>query len=87
MLRQSGSILLDRDGIVRFTHVSADPGGSCTEHEAAAEIAAPPRSKVSPVGPGRHEMAGPDAGLRLCLHGPRPFERGSDSRGPGACVV
>ena len=39
-IQQSGSILLDRDGVVRYTHVSTNPGASYNRNEVAAAIAA-----------------------------------------------
>jgi peroxiredoxin len=39
-LQQSGSILLDKDGAVRYTHVSTNPGASYNRAEVAAAIAA-----------------------------------------------
>jgi peroxiredoxin len=38
-LQQSGSILLDQDGVVRYTHVSTNPGASYSRTEVAAAIA------------------------------------------------
>jgi len=39
-IQQSGSILLDQDGVVRYTHVSTNPGASYNRSEVAAAIAA-----------------------------------------------
>jgi peroxiredoxin len=39
-IQQSGSILLDRDGVVRYTHVSTNPGASYSRSEVAAAVAA-----------------------------------------------
>lgn len=41
-IQQSGSILLDKDGVVRYTHVSTNPGASYNRTEVAAAIAALP---------------------------------------------
>jgi len=40
LLQQSGSILLDGEGAVRYTHVSTNPGASYSEADVAAAIAA-----------------------------------------------
>jgi peroxiredoxin len=39
-IQQSGSILLDKDGVVRYAHVSTNPGASYNRTEVAAAIAA-----------------------------------------------
>ena len=39
-IQQSGSILLDKDGVVRYTHVSTNPGASYNRNEVSAAIAA-----------------------------------------------
>ncbi len=39
-IQQSGSILLDKDGVVRYTHVSTNPGASYSRTEVATAIAA-----------------------------------------------
>jgi peroxiredoxin len=39
-IQQSGSILLDKDGVVRYTHVSTNPGASYNRGEVATAIAA-----------------------------------------------
>ncbi|WP_213816611.1 redoxin domain-containing protein [Glaciihabitans sp. dw_435] len=39
LLQQSGSILLDRDGVTRYAHVSTNPGASYNEAEVAGAIA------------------------------------------------
>jgi peroxiredoxin len=41
-IQQSGSILLDKDGVVRYTHVSTNPGASYNRNDVAAAIAALP---------------------------------------------
>jgi peroxiredoxin len=41
-IQQSGSILLDKDGVVRYTHVSTNPGASYNRNDIAAAIAALP---------------------------------------------
>jgi peroxiredoxin len=41
-IQQSGSILLDKEGVVRYTHVSTNPGASYNRDEVAAAIAALP---------------------------------------------
>lgn len=41
-IQQSGSILLDRDGILRYQHVSTNPSASYDKAEVAAAIAALP---------------------------------------------
>ena len=41
-IQQSGSVLLDKDGVVRYTHVSTNPGASYSRTEVAAAIAALP---------------------------------------------
>ena len=38
--QQSGSILLDKDGVVRYAHVSTNPGASYNRNEVATAIAA-----------------------------------------------
>jgi peroxiredoxin len=38
-IQQSGSILLDKDGVVRYTHVSTNPGASYSRSAVAAAIA------------------------------------------------
>jgi peroxiredoxin len=42
LLQQSGNILLDQNGVVRYTHVSTNPGASYNEGEVAAAVAALP---------------------------------------------
>jgi peroxiredoxin len=37
-IQQSGSILLDKDGVVRYAHVSTNPGASYNRAEVAAAI-------------------------------------------------
>jgi peroxiredoxin len=44
LLQQSGNILLDGNGIVRYAHVSTNPGGSYLEAEVTAAVAALPAS-------------------------------------------
>ena len=44
LLQQSGNILLDQNGVVRYTHVSTNPGASYNEAEVAAAVAALPAS-------------------------------------------
>jgi peroxiredoxin len=44
LLQQSGNILLDHDGVVRYTHVSTNPGASYNETEVVAAVAALPAS-------------------------------------------
>jgi peroxiredoxin len=39
-IQQSGSILLDKDGVVRYAHVSTNPGASYNRNEVATAIAA-----------------------------------------------
>jgi peroxiredoxin len=39
-IQQSGSILLDTNGVVRYTHVSTNPGASYNRGEVATAIAA-----------------------------------------------
>jgi peroxiredoxin len=39
-IQQSGGILLDKDGVVRYAHVSTNPGSSYNRTEVAAAIAA-----------------------------------------------
>jgi peroxiredoxin len=41
-IQQSGSILLDKDGVVRYTHVSTNPGASYNRNDVAAAIASLP---------------------------------------------
>jgi hypothetical protein len=43
-IQQSGSILLDKNGVVRYTHVSTNPGASYNRTEVATAIAALPAS-------------------------------------------
>jgi hypothetical protein len=44
LLQQSGNILLDHDGIVRYVHVSTNPGASYNEAEVAAAISTLPKA-------------------------------------------
>jgi peroxiredoxin len=44
LLQQSGNILLDHDGIVRYAHVSTNPGASYNEAEVAAAISTLPKA-------------------------------------------
>ena len=44
-IQQSGGILLDSDGVVRYAHVSTNPGASYSPREVADQIAA-----LQPVG-------------------------------------
>jgi peroxiredoxin len=44
LLQQSGNILLDHDGIVRYVHVSTNPGASYNEADVAAAISALPKA-------------------------------------------
>ena len=44
LVQQSGNILLDTNGVVRYAHVSTNPGASYNEEEALAAIAALPAS-------------------------------------------
>jgi peroxiredoxin len=44
LLQQSGSVLLDGKGVVRYTHVSTNPGASYDEAEVLAAVAALPSS-------------------------------------------
>jgi peroxiredoxin len=44
LLQQSGNILLDHDGIVRYAHVSTNPGASYNEADVAAAISALPKA-------------------------------------------
>jgi peroxiredoxin len=41
-IQQSGSILLDKDGVVQYAHVSTNPGASYNRNEVATAIAALP---------------------------------------------
>ncbi len=43
-IQQSGGILLDKDGVVRYSHVTTNPGASYNRADLAAAIAALPRS-------------------------------------------
>ncbi len=43
-IQQSGSILLDKQGVVRYAHVSTNPGASYNRTEVAAAIAGLPTS-------------------------------------------
>ena len=43
-IQQSGSVLLDKRGVVRYTHVSTNPGASYNRNEVAAAISALPAS-------------------------------------------
>jgi peroxiredoxin len=47
LLQQSGSILLDGNGTVRYTHASTNPGSSYNHNEVAEAIAALPTSPAS----------------------------------------
>jgi peroxiredoxin len=42
LLQQSGSVLLDGKGVVRYTHVSTNPGASYNESDVLAAVAALP---------------------------------------------
>jgi peroxiredoxin len=44
LVQQSGNILLDRDGIVRYAHVSTNPGASYNEVDVAAAIRTLPKA-------------------------------------------
>jgi peroxiredoxin len=62
LVQQSGTILLDRGGVVRYTHASTNPGASYNESEVAAAIAALPRAAHTPSDhvPGPDEQTVPE---------------------------